>query len=66
MAAFLLVRDDGVVILHDTWRDIYIPAMELYPYVKVYDNVRTAIMSKSPMSFLDRFCQGNVPGEGQW
>jgi len=62
VAAFYLVKDDGVVMLHDTWREIYMPAVELFPHVKVFDNVRTAVMSKSPLTFLDRFEQGEVPG----
>lgn len=48
-AASLLVKDDGVVVIHDTHRKNYLPATELFPHVVNFEKLRTIAMSKSPL-----------------
>lgn len=61
MVARVLAKPNGIVMVHDCARDIYKPAIESYPYYRYFDDVRTAVMSKSPIGFLDSFEQGPVP-----
>jgi len=61
MVAMMLVKPKGVVMIHDTYRETYRPAIESYPHFRFFDDVRTAVMSKSSMEFLDGFHQGSVP-----
>jgi hypothetical protein len=55
VAAHLLVKPDGVVVIHDIHRTNYQEAMALFPHRKEYADLRTAVMSKSPMPWLDGF-----------
>jgi predicted O-methyltransferase YrrM len=57
VAAKLLLKDDGVVILHDAHRANYMPAVESFSHHRVFGELRTAMMTKQPMDFMDGFSQ---------
>jgi len=53
VAAHLLVRPDGVVVVHDTHRGNYLDAIRLFRHWQQFAELRTAVMSKSPMPWLE-------------
>lgn len=61
IAAKLLLRPGGVVVLHDTHRDSYLPAVKTFAHHKMYNELRTAVMSEEPMNFLDGFDGKDMP-----
>ena len=63
MAAFQLIKDDGVVILHDAHRKNYLPAVEVFPHTQTYADARTIVMSKSPLKVLESFDNKPLPNK---
>jgi len=50
--AFLLIKEDGIVILHDSQRKRYQDGIDLFPFVFRDENRdQTAVMSKSQIEF---------------
>jgi len=56
--ARMLVKQNGVVILHDAHRKNYHPAVDLFPHVWRDEKARTIVMSMSPMPFMDDMPSG--------
>jgi predicted O-methyltransferase YrrM len=57
IAAKLMLKEGGIVLLHDAHRGNYLPAVKSFPHHKVYKDLRTAIMSEKPMDFLKDFSE---------
>jgi predicted O-methyltransferase YrrM len=55
VAAKLMLKEGGVILLHDAHRGNYLPAVKSFPHHKVFKELRTAIMSDKPMDFLKSF-----------
>jgi predicted O-methyltransferase YrrM len=55
IASRLMLREGGVTLLHDAHREIYLPAVESFPYYRVLGDYRTAVMSNEPLDFLEGF-----------
>jgi predicted O-methyltransferase YrrM len=55
IASRFMLREGGVVLLHDAHREIYLPAVESFPYCKVLEDYRTAIMSNDSLDCLEGF-----------
>ena len=65
MAARVLLKPGGVVLVHDTHRKNYYPAIESFPHWKRFDDLRTAIMSDEPLEFLENFKGDESPGKSK-
>lgn len=61
VAAKMLLRPGGVVMLHDAHRKNYMPAVETFAHHRVFKDLRTAVMSEEPLGFLDGFSDGDCP-----
>lgn len=49
VTAFLMAKDSATVVIHDSQRINYHPAIEMFPHYKFFDNLCTAVMSKEPL-----------------
>jgi hypothetical protein len=49
MTAMQLVKPDGVVMLHDSHRNNYHPAVKAFPYHRHFKEIRTVVMTKEPV-----------------
>lgn len=47
-----LLKKGGVLIMHDTHRTNYHPAIKSFPHFKFYPNLRTAVASFEPLDWL--------------
>lgn len=56
-----LAKEDGVVVLHDSHRKAYRPAVGLFPHVLDYDERRTIVMSLSPLDWMSDFDPAPTP-----
>jgi len=63
IAAKLLLAPGGVVILHDSHRANYMPAVNSFPHHKIYGEERTAIMSHEPLDFLEEMDSKGIKKE---
>jgi predicted O-methyltransferase YrrM len=45
----LLLKDTGILLVHDTHRKNYMPAVKSFPYYRNFTDVRTAAMAKTPI-----------------
>jgi predicted O-methyltransferase YrrM len=61
VAARQLIREDGVVMIHDTYRENYVKALDVFPYVRVYKKIGTAVGSVLSLEWLDAFDEDAVP-----
>jgi predicted O-methyltransferase YrrM len=49
VVAFLVVKRDGIVVLHDAERENYAPGIALFPFVHRVEALGVAVMSKAPL-----------------
>ena len=61
IAAKMLLKPGGVVLLHDAHRANYHPAVETFQHHRIYRDLRTAIMSEDSLDFLKDFSDGDCP-----
>jgi predicted O-methyltransferase YrrM len=55
IAAQMLIKPKGIVVLHDAHREVYRPAVESYNHYKLLPDYRTAVMSPSPLPDMGIF-----------